>query len=284
MSIKKNVKKDVRKINLSIKWFLSRFLISFVDVDKLYTHNTLTEEELKKTLILVPHADDEWIGCSQVLKKSGDKTVYYFNFLGKNYSKVNEKIRQKELKSLQEVLGFELIISSNKENYEDLEKLISENNFSSIFIPSPIDWHPEHILVNNIFMKIYEKFKDRNIPLYFYKVSVPIPSMVEKKILPMTKQEIEEKKKIFLTHYPSQRNVSIRRLTLQNILSANRSEYYAVEPYAIMDFGIWKKLLNYINSNYKKEFQPLVHIIDSPLKTRKASNRIYYNFFKKHIS
>lgn len=277
-----SIKKHAKKINLSLRWFFSNFLISFIEVDKLHPYNILTKEELKKTLILAPHSDDEWIGCSQILKNSEDSTVYYFNFLGNNYSEANEKTRKKELESLQNIFDFKLTTSSNRDNYEDLEKLISENNFSSIFIPSPIDWHPEHILANNIFIKIYEKLKERKIPFYFYEVSVPIPSKIEKKFLPMTKKEIEEKKKVFNLHYPSQKNVSIRRLTLQNKLSASGSKFYAIEPYAIIDFETWKKLLYYINSKYEKEFQRLIHIIDSPLKTRIVSNKVYRKFLKKH--
>lgn len=279
-----HIKKYVKKANLSIKWFFSNFLISFIDVGRLNSYNIITEEDLKKILILVPHADDEWIGCSQVLKKSKDKTVYYFNFLGKDYSEANEKIRQKEIETMQVVMDFKIVTSTDKENYEDLEKLLSENDYSSIFIPSPIDWHPEHILANNIFMKVCEKLDHKELPFYFYKVSVPIPSKMEKKFLPMTRQEIDEKKKIFFAHYPSQKNVSIKRLALQNRLSASRSKYYAIEPYATLDFGIWKNLLDYVSSNYEKEFQPLAHIIDSPIKIRKASNKIYHHFLKRQTS
>lgn len=274
------IKRYIKKYINYIKWYFSAIMIPFIDVGDVLESNILDEKGLRKTLILAPHSDDEWIGCSQIIKKSEDVTVYYFNFLGKNYSNENEHVRLQELKNLQQLFGFKLIVSDYREDYTDLEKLILENEFSSIFIPCPIDWHIEHILVNKIVCPILEKASYKNIPFYFYKVSVPLVSKLEKKFLPMNKYEIQEKKTVFEKIYHSQRNIPIKRMILQNKFSATKSKYLAIEPYAIINLDTLKELLHYIDLHYKKEFKPLAHIIDSPIKIRRICNSVYMNFIK----
>jgi hypothetical protein len=276
-------KKFIKKTYFTIKWCFSIFLISFSDIGELSEQNILERNALRKILILVPHADDEWIGCSQILKKSADKSVYYFNFLGDNYSSENEKIRLDELKSLQNEIGFNLFVSSHN-NYEDLKNLIHDNDFSGIFIPCPIDWHPEHILVNKIFKNIFPLLENNNINLYFYKVSVPLPAKMNKVFLPMSKENIKEKQNIFKKHYPSQKNVSIVRLTLQNRLSKGSTNHYAIEPYGKIEISTWHKLLDYIDQNFIEKFQPMKHAIDSPIKIRKLSNIVYEEFLTQKMN
>lgn len=274
------IKKTIKNFYLTIKWRFSAFIISFLNID-IYSKSTILDiKNLKKSLILVPHADDEWIGCSQILKNSKNKTVYYLNFLGKNYSAENEITRLNELKNLQKEIGFQLVISDDRKNHDDLKKLIDNNNFSEIFIPSPIDWHPEHILVNNIFKNIYSLIENKDFSMFFYEVSVPMPSKIEKKFLPMSKKEVKEKQNIFKKHYPSQKNIPIERLTLQNRLSRGNTNYFAIETYGKIEISSWHKLLQYIDLNFEKEFQPMSHIIDYPIKIRKYTNTLYNNFLK----
>lgn len=278
MISKTEIKRNIKKSYLKFKWVISIFFIPFTKSSEPIENEALSEEELRNPLILVPHADDEWIGCSQILKNASEKTIYYFNFLGNNYSKENELTRLHELKNLQKQIRFNLQVSQKQEDYKDLEKLIIENDFSSIFIPSPIDWHAEHILTNKIFLNLFPNIENQKIPFYFYHVSVPLSRQMEKKHLPMNRKDVKEKEDAFIKHYPSQRNLPIERFTLQNRLSAIGSGHFAIETYAKISFTTWGKLLQFIDLYYEEYFLPLKHIIDFPIKIRKAADATFETF------
>jgi len=275
-----NIKLTIRRIYFLLRWKFAFLFLSKKDVNEATPINIIDKEEIENPLILVPHADDEWIGCSQILKESPSVTLYYFNFLGNNYSEENIKVRLAELKSLQEKLRFKLIVSEENQPHLDLIKLIEENNFSSIFLPCPIDWHPEHILVNNILKDVLCKISFLK-QLYFYKVSVPLPNKLEMVFSPMNKEAVKEKQEIFDKHYPSQKNVSIRRLVLQNRLSAYNSSFFAIEPYGKFNFKTWLQLMDYIEKSFSTDIQPLIHIIDYPVKIRKTVNKVFEKFLKQ---
>ena len=205
-------------IKLKIRILKNKILWCFCEIKSKLSNKKIIDSELiipdsdlKNILILAPHADDEWIGCSQVISKAEESTVYYYNFLGKNYHQENETIRQNEIRNVSKKTGFKLIVSTNRENHSDLKELILENNFTAIFIPFPLDWHPEHIKVNDIALEILKKI-DLSVPLYFYHISVPTPeSMRNCYYLPLSKKEIQTKIKIFDDCYISQKNTPIRR-------------------------------------------------------------------------
>lgn len=274
-----NIKLKIRRIYFLLRWKFAFVFLSKKDVHEATPINIIDKEEIENPLILVPHADDEWIGCSQILKESPRVTLYYFNFLGNNYSEENRKVRLAELKSLQEKLGFRLMVSEENQPHLDLMKLIEENHFSSIFLPCPIDWHPEHILVNSILKDVLCKISFLK-QLYLYNVSVPLPNKLEMVFSPMNKEAVKEKQEIFNKHYPSQKNVSIRRLVLQNRLSAYNSNFFAIEPYGKLNFKTWLQLMDYIEKYFPTDVQPLIHIIDYPVKIRKIVNNVFDKFLK----
>ena len=275
----KDLKLISRRMYFLMRWKFAFLFLSKKEVNKVTTAHIINNEDIENPLILVPHADDEWIGCSQILKKSPHVTVYYFNFLGNDSSEKNRKVRLAELKSLQEKFRFKLIVSEENQPHLDLKKLIEENNFSSIFIPCPIDWHPEHILVNTILKGILQEISFHQ-SLYFYNISVPLPQRMETVVCPMTKEEIEEKQRVFHQYYPSQRNVPIQRLTIQNRLSAHNSKFYALESYGKLDLKLWEELMKYIDKYFIPDFQPMAHIIDYPVKIRKYVNKTYTVFLE----
>lgn len=275
----KKVKIEIRVLIYKTIWFWDGLMSKISRKKILDTNKVLPNEALENILILAPHADDEWIGCSQAIKLSKKSTVYYFSFLGKNYNSQNEKIRLEEIKKVSKINNFKLIVSSHKENYPDLKKLINDENFSAIFIPFPLDWHPEHIKVNDISIKIISDTR-KSSNLYFYHISVPIPETIKEYVyLPMSKSEILNKIKIFDQNYISQRNTPIKRLALQNRIWAQGQKFYAAEFYAKFEINDWKKFLNFVHDNFKK-ISESTHFIDFPLKIRKLSDNFYQNFIQ----
>lgn len=272
------MKNQLKKIYLQTLWHLSKLKKTTITPYHLANKNIIPNNDLDHTLILVPHADDEWIGCSQVIKQSKKCTLYYFNFLGNHYNPENEKIRLNELKQLQALYGFTLVISESRDNHEDLKQLLQNNQFSSIYAPSPIDWHPEHVLVNEISLPLIKTCTPQYKALYFYHISVPHPQQMPVKFLPLSKKDAKEKINTFDNIYPSQKNVPIRRMIIQNKLSTKKSSYYALEIFAILPVEDWEKLLAFVKQNYEPQIKPLMHMLDFVIKTRNAVNEIYADF------
>ena len=163
---------NLRTINLKIRILKNKILWCFCEIKSKLSNKKIIDPELiipdsdlKNILILAPHADDEWVGCSQIIRKSKKTSVYYFNFLGNNYNEQNKKIRLNEINNVSQNKNFELYVSSDSNDFSDLKTLLSEKKFSTIFIPFPIDWHPEHIKVNKIIFDILNNnnFDDINL-------------------------------------------------------------------------------------------------------------------------
>lgn len=262
-----------------IIWFITSALISSSDLGDILPENILTESELRKTLILVPHSDDEWIGCSQILKKSKNCTLYYFNFLGDDYSNTNERVRLQEIKNIAEMYHANLIIADS-ENYQDLANLISENKYSSIFCPFVLDWHLEHIKVNHILKEIYTKNNSGFENLLFYYVSIPLPKQIKKRFLPMSNKELGEKITLFKKFYPSQRPDLVERLAYQNKNSAKKSKYFATEIYGYLPKEIWVNFVDFVENNYEDKVKTLRKYLHHLKKIRLLSTNIYGYFLK----
>ena len=266
-------KLKIRRYRYLVKWFIQ------FKMNKIQSYQNM--EEMKnnsdsKPLILVPHADDEWIGNSQILRKK-NATVYYFQFLGNNYNETNKQVRLSELKNLQKEINFDLVVSSNYDEYSDLEGLISTDSFNEVYIPFPIDWHEEHIKVNTIFQSILSQLENR-IKLYFYHISVPFPSNIKGRFVTLSQKELLYKQKIFSRVYQSQYNTPISRLNYQTRLNAKGKKIYACENYAELSFEEWTDLLKFVEENYSTKIKTLIHYIDDLVLIREKSNQVYLDW------
>ena len=115
-----------------------------------------------------------------------------------------------------------------------------ENQIDTIVLPSLVDWHLEHRLVNYLTGVTCER---ANIQpqILWYMVSVPVMAK-ERYIVPMTESEQEEKYTIFREVYRSQRHLATHRFKLLERLAARGTEYFAAESYMKIEYEQWVKL------------------------------------------
>ena len=100
---------NLRTIKLKIRVLKNKILWCFCKIKSKLSNKKIIDSELiipdsdlKNILILAPHADDEWIGCSQVISKAEESTGYYYNFLGKqieNITKFKKSLKHLKFKS-----------------------------------------------------------------------------------------------------------------------------------------------------------------------------------------
>ena len=166
----------------------------------------LTDE---KILILAPHSDDEWVGCSQLLiNKKNDVTVMNMSMNGGDSASVHLE-RFKEMKKVSEKYKYTLE-TIEKDKYYSLKEYIKTSDVGIIMVPCYFDWHEEHIEVMHILDKIATEIGyDGHIAMY--QVSIPIPYQMITNGSLMGKKVAKNKWKLLKDYYPSQRYLKTRR-------------------------------------------------------------------------
>lgn len=99
-------------------------------------------------LIIVPHSDDELIGCHQFIRHNiNNATLFYCGFTGKNKTQENHIVRLDEFKKYCEQSNCKYVVSSENVK-EDLYSYLDEAKPDIVAIPSMVDWHSEHRVIN----------------------------------------------------------------------------------------------------------------------------------------
>lgn len=226
-----------------------------------------------ETLILVPHADDEWVGCSQLIQKGKNIHVLYLDF-PKYHNDMNANIRCDELTICSEKYGFKLYIHNEGEKmYYKILDVIIKYNIKQVFIPSFWDWHPDHLKAICYVQQVLIMNKNLNVNLYCYQVSCPILSSYN-----MYYMQIEKKWKEFHQCYRSQKNLPVFRFKLHEVLNGI---YYKV---GIVPIEVYKKIdiLNLKTSDFMV-IEELYNSINDIALIRKKSE-LYFNSFDNEIS
>lgn len=236
-------------------------------------------KQFERILIIVPHADDELIGCYQLIKthKKAVK-LFYCGFTGSNFSIENREIRLLEFEIFCKNFGVEYIISS-AEIAVDLQKAITEYSPYTILLPSCIDWHSEHRQINYILKKILELTQIPHF-LMWYHISVPMNSECVNLIISLSKQEQNIKWDNFSKYYMSQRYMPINRYKYLERISGYQYNCFAAEIFIVMRFEIWEKHLRVTQKpEVEDQLDNLYNNINNLLKSKKEADRIYRYYY-----
>ena len=195
----------------------------------------------KRILIMVPHADDEWIGCSQLLKyKKYDVTLCYMNMLGGDKEKVLiERYLELSRISKQNGIGLISIDGNRKDKIKKLKEYIQEKEYYYIGVPSYYDWHEEHFDVMNILRIALDELELKNIEILMYQVSVPMCEDMVTNCIEMTKYDQENKWNIFREIYKTQEYIPVERFKCNEYINGGFNNYYAAEVYSCMSYNEW---------------------------------------------
>lgn len=141
-----------------------------------YTPFETTDLNNNKVLVLAPHADDESFACGGSLAKhiSSDDLVKVIiltdgakaDFGGKYHKEDYVLLRQKEAREACKIIGVSDLefwnnpdrdLRSSHENIERLSKLLKEYKPSLIYVPSPLEFHPDHRAAADIVWRAIQK-------------------------------------------------------------------------------------------------------------------------------
>lgn len=207
------------------------------------------EIEIKgKIVVLMPHSDDEWIGCSQILKKAAHNVfVINMDMLGGDNRDVHLE-RRKEAENSADRFGYEFLNMDNGDN--SLEMCLIKIQPDCVFLPCYLDWHDEHFKVMEIFMNVAEKigYSGR---VAMYQVSLPISISLINYGIPMDKKEWKNKWRFLKANYKTQRFLPITRFSLNEYINGGLFDCFSAEVYSVSTFSEWK--LGMMNGQLSKQ-------------------------------
>ena len=183
-----------------------------------------------KILVIAPHADDELIGCHQIISHyTNNVTVFYCSYLGSNHDESNRVIRENEIREFTKHKNVDLVTSCPSNVPRDLVDIIRALQPEIIFLPSIVDWHPEHRLVNTKLADIINVCPDT---IGWYHVSMPIPREYINAYCSMTTEQLMTKWSEMRTFYHSQLHMDLERFILVERLTGKKET--AIESYLLL--------------------------------------------------
>ena len=194
----------------------------------------------KKTVILIPHADDEWVGCSSLVKNGSDILLYDMDMNGGD-DKLLHEARYNELSKIS-ILYNKPLLKVGLNKLLSLIETITKEKPELICVPFFFDWHPEHIEVMGILRQALLNLKF-DVDIAMYQVSMPIPRNCITHIYPMPKSEWKQKWKTFEEIYKSQTGIPYKRFAINERVNGAVCESYAGEAFVYCGASVW--LANY---------------------------------------
>lgn len=193
-------------------------------------------DENARYLILAPHADDEWIGCSKIIKECENAIILNMDMSGGDTEEMHQT-RYRELSALTAKYNRPLLtIGADKS--ESLRELVETKKPDYICLPFFFDWHPEHIQVMRYLREALVGLAyDGKIMMY--QVSLPLhPGMINCSV-PLNKRDFFEKWNVFEEIYKTQTKISFRRFMANEQINGALNGSYASEVYCVMIKEEW---------------------------------------------
>lgn len=205
--------------------------------------NPILQEKFEmpqKTMIILPHSDDEWVGCSQIISNWKNVILCDVNMSGGDSEEMHLK-RKEELKNTSRLFGANLIETS----IDTLSNIIVDEMPDAICVPFYMDWHDEHLRVLEEISTNLSTLPPK-IKVFSYQVSVPIPNKFINYSIPMTKKEHKKKWNYFKTNYKTQVIIPFMRFASNEIVNGGCIGAYSAEVFRVSpSLEIW-------NNEYKK--------------------------------
>ena len=224
-----------------------------------------------KYLILLPHADDEWVGCSTLISDPSFNVVLCNMNMSGNNDLFMRKKRELELLSLADVYKRSVLNC-----YDNLEVIIQAENPDCVVVPFFFDWHEDHFKVMDCLFRVIKDNLSFKFSILMYQVSVPIPEKEINYFMPMTKKEWRNKWKIFEKYYPSQVIIPYRRFAYNEMINGFLTNSYAGEVFVGTTIDKWKSDYFLLKPN-KSEKSELKKSLNDLRGVRIYSNRMLQN-------
>lgn len=233
MKVYRKVKALFRVLNREYEWYQDAGACR-----KSISPKLIQDVPTGKKIILMPHSDDEWIGCSQILLQQPEKVLVVNMDMNGGDSEQLHRIRRNEAETAAKKYGYRFITVQDR--LGDLARILADEKPKCVFLPCYLDWHEEHIIVMELFQKAAIQ-TDYSGMVGMYQVSLPIPPKMINFGITMTKKKLKEKWKCLGKLYKTQAYLPTKRFMLNEYINGGITGTYAVEAYAICEFQEWNE-------------------------------------------
>ena len=224
----------------------------------------------------MPHADDELIGCFQLLKTIKGGVVVNMDMPGGDDDLLHQ-IRYKEFVNHMNSLNIKYLnIDIDKESA--LKKILLEYKPLYIFVPSCVDWHNEHHEVIRILRSAICKSIDETwMPnIAMYQVSIPIYFERVNLAVPMNRKQLNAKWNSFEEYYVSQKHLPLLRFAANERINGKLVNEYAAECFWVLTADKWMHLIEKFSD--QNRYKSLSHCINNLNEIHKQVAKIYKSF------
>lgn len=202
-------------------------------------------------LVILPHADDEWIGCGSLIGSRNYKVHICNADMEGGDSKSVHLLRRLEIKRLADMYDRQIFMLK-EEKAKSLRKLIEVVKPDIVMVPYLFDWHPEHIEVMRILkMALETKSFEWDLMVGMYQVTIPISVSNITHISRFSKSDWEKKWRIFRNVYRTQSLFPWYRVSLNEVIQGKRFGAEACEVFCVLPYNKW--LTCYGNAPTEKE-------------------------------
>jgi len=220
-------------------------------------------------MIVIPHADDDLIGCFCVINGFNKVYAYYIGDYPIKNDELTKK-RDRELKSFSELYGLKLVDKMNTEHSANIRAAILKHEIGYVVTPDFNDWHPDHQQASKYVIDALAELENKPTILT-YCVTVPKPFLRETLYVPMSKKLQRLKWDTFRKIYKSQRFMPVERFMFQERLNAiGIDNTYAAELFSPLSY---EQLCKEYNSRPSPAtMESVKHMIYNICKIRKYSD------------
>ena len=225
-----------------IKWHFQSLFIRAISSNK----GAKLIDTKKKYLILAPHSDDEWIGCSQIILQCINTTICNMNMQGGDTVEIHN-MRYNEMLSVANRFKRKFITLID-DKVANLQNVICQEKPDFILVPHFIDWHPEHLEVMEILKQLVSNGFYMG-QILTYQVSVPFTNGKDCYYLPMNKEQQCFKWKVFFEHYKTQSFMPVKRFIANEYINGANISSNGAELYKQYVAEEWVRAMDFFNEH-----------------------------------
>jgi len=190
-----------------------------------------------RTLVLAPHSDDEWIGCSQIIQGNSEVLICNMDMPGGDSAALHS-VRHREMRSLAARFNRRLETVAHDKRAADLSRIVKSYSPEVVFLPFFTDWHEEHIAVMKILQSVADSLGD--IKIGMYPVSLPLLPSCITHYRPLPKRDFNFKWTTFKSIYRTQAQaLPWRRFAAHERINGACVKEFAAEVYCVMPVAQW---------------------------------------------
>lgn len=228
------IKTSILMFRQDIRWLIDCFICRG-KINK----RRLSNVPAGKLFVLMPHSDDEWIGCSQLLMNHSANVIVINMDMPGGDNNTLHVARREEAEGLANKYGYKFVSIEGPYKKNTLSRLLNEYAPSCVFLPSFCDWHDEHFDVMNLFSDAADE-SDYSGEVGLYQVSIPIPSKLINSGIKMTGAQLKDKWSQFRHQYLTQNNIPWFRFAVNEIINGGICGHFALEAYSLQNYSKWK--------------------------------------------